>query len=135
VNWTCAQLERIFARIIKMTGVLLLYLAPTRSLYIADLALGNTQLQHVKQHVPNDCRVFLPRDIGYAAFSKIGKFLAYAVDHDDAFDSTAHLMSQLRTYYQPVNHGNWTSKLSTLLLSLTQHFTSRLGKWHLIPST
>lgn len=73
--------------------------------------------------------MFLPHDIGYAAFSKIGKFLAYAVDHGDhVLDNTAQLMSQLRTYYQPVNQGNWTTKLSTLLLSVTQHFTSRLGK-------
>lgn len=97
----------------------------------ADLALGDTQLQHVKQHVPNDCRVFLPRDVGYAAFSKIGKFLAYAIDHGDhVLDNTAQLLSQLRTYYQPVNQGSWSTKLATLLLALTQHFTSRLGKWH-----
>ncbi len=96
---------------------------------ITDLALGNTQLQHVKQHVPNDCRLFLPRDISYAAFSKIGKFLAYAVDHGDhVLDNTAQLMSQLRTYYQPVNQGSWTTKLSTLLLAVTQHFTHRLSQ-------
>eukprot|EP00029_Vermamoeba_vermiformis_P005220 TRINITY_DN1752_c0_g1_i1.p1 TRINITY_DN1752_c0_g1~~TRINITY_DN1752_c0_g1_i1.p1 ORF type:complete len:1773 (+),score=520.65 TRINITY_DN1752_c0_g1_i1:42-5360(+) len=121
VHWTQQHVQRIFARIIKMT----------------DLALGNTQLQHVKQHVPNDCRMFLPHDIGYAAFSKIGKFLAYAVDHGDhVLDNTAQLMSQLRTYYQPVNQGNWTTKLSTLLLSVTQHFTSRLAAdSHSVPAS
>lgn len=128
VHWTRQQIERVFARLIKMTGTCAS--APIfSSRAFTDLALGNTPLQHVKQHVPNDCRIFLPRDVGYAAFSKIGKFLAYAVDHGDhVLENTAQLMSQLRTYYQPVNQGNWTTKLSTLLLAITQHFTSRLGK-------